>query len=127
MCARAKIVRMAKLQESQARRAESLERLRVLAARLPNTTETRTFGNPTFISAKKAFAVLDEYRATHCIWLRVGREARAGLLATPGWFASPYDPKKRALCVDLAAIDWRKFPKQLRASYELARAKPGGA
>lgn len=101
---------------------EALTRLRRLVRSYGNVNETPTFGNPTFKVGRRAFAVLDCYRGVACLWLRIDPFERATLLAQKGWFAAPYDPRQQALCVDLAAIDWRRIRPLLRMSYWLASA-----
>ena len=39
-----------------------LERLRRICSALPDTTETVTFGHPTFKAAGKTFTVLETYK-----------------------------------------------------------------
>jgi hypothetical protein len=99
---------------------EALPKLRRLALTFDRVDETLTFGNPTFNVGKRAFAVLDRYKGIDCLWLRVDRMERNSLLGQEGWFAAPYDPRKQALCVELAAIDWRRIRPLLRISYWLA-------
>ena len=100
-----------------------LGRLRVAAAALPGAREALTFGNPAFRVGGKAFAVIDHYQGSDCLWLRVEPALRAELLARRGWFPSPYDPKKAAACCAVEAFDWRRLAPLLRASYRLARGR----
>ena len=105
---------------SSSRKSLALERLRRIAGTLPSTEETVTFGHPTFKVGGKTFAVLDRYGGHECLWLRVGPMERAGLLASPGWFESPYDPRRTALCRRLESIDWRRMRALVRRSHALA-------
>jgi len=107
--------------ERSAAATEALERLRALMRALDHVENTVTFGNPTFKVKKRAFAVIDRYKGVDCLWLRIDPMERAGLLKQDGWFPSPYDPHKQALCVALPAIDWRKIRTLLRMSYWLAK------
>ena len=102
----------------EARRA--LERLRRLCAAWNGLEENLSFGHPTFRVGGAPFAVLDRYDDSDCLWLKVPPDARAALLASPGWFAAPYDPRRTALCVRLDAIDWRRIRAHVRVSYALA-------
>ena len=102
-----------------------LERLRRIAGELQGTEETVTFGHPTFKVGGKTFAVLDRYGGHECLWLRVGPTERAGLLASPGWFESPYDPRRIALCCRLGSIDWRRLRPLVRRSHALAVPRAG--
>ena len=98
----------------------ALGRLRHLCAGWDGLEENLSFGHPTFRVGGAPFAVLDRYDGSDCLWLKVPLDARDALLATPGWFAAPYDPRRTALCVRLDAIDWRRIRAQLRVSYVLA-------
>lgn len=103
--------------------AAALARLERLLADWDGVERTTTFGHPTFRVAGAAFAVLDRYQQHDCLWLKVPPQERDARLATPGWFAAPYDPRQTALCVRLDAIDWRRIRPLLRISYALV----GGA
>ena len=98
--------------------ARALERLRAACRDWPGVIETTSWGNPTFEANGKAFAVLDRYRGSYCIWVRCGRERRAALLGQQGYFPAPYDQRKEAVCRKLEKLDWRRFGKVLRESYE---------
>ena len=102
----------------------ALARLRRVAADLPGSREARSFGHPAFRVGGKAYAVLDRYAGTPCLWLKVDPMERRALLARPGWHAAPYDPRRAALCCRLDAIDWRRVRRLLRMSYALANLKP---
>ncbi len=100
----------------------ALARLRALTNGWDRLEERLSFGHPAFRVRDKAFAVLDRYHDADCLWLLVPVAERAGLLATAGWFEAPYDPRRTALCVQLAAIDWRRIRARVRISYALATA-----
>ena len=76
-------------------------------------------------AGKNKHAVLDRYGGYECLWLRVGPMERAGLLASPGWFESPYDPRRTALCCRLESIDWRRMRALVRRSHSLAAPHAG--
>jgi hypothetical protein len=98
----------------------ALKRLRKLTSGWDGLEERLSFGHPAFQVRGKAFAVLDHYQDADCLWLQVPAEERSGLLATPGWFAAPYDPRRTALCIRLDAVDWRRVRTRVRISYALA-------
>jgi predicted DNA-binding protein (MmcQ/YjbR family) len=91
---------------------------------LPGRTEPLSFGNPAFKAKGKAFAVLDEYRGKGCLWLHVDPGRRLELLASPGWCASPDDPREKALCRALSDIDWDLAATLIRDSHRHATARP---
>jgi hypothetical protein len=101
----------------------AVERLRVAARSLVGVVETVTFGNPTFKVGERAIAVIDRYDGRDCLWLRIPQNDREILLKQPGWFASPYDPKRTALCCSLQHFKWRGLKGRLRQSYNLAQTK----
>jgi predicted DNA-binding protein (MmcQ/YjbR family) len=101
-------------------------RLRAASASLAGVVETLAFGNPSFKVNQKTFAVVDRYDDRDCLWLLVEPGSRDLLLKRRGWFASPYDPKRAALCCELALFDWRRLNPLLRASYNLALSKARG-
>ena len=109
---------------------DALKKVRSALAPLDDVEETASYGNPTFKVGGKAFAVLDFYEGRDCLWMLVDAVERQERLSTRGWFLSPYDPRKTALCCSLDALDWRRAKAFLRGSYQLARLskskrKPG--
>jgi predicted DNA-binding protein (MmcQ/YjbR family) len=98
----------------------ALARLREFTDGWDGLEERLSFGHPALRARGKAFAVLDHYQDADCLWLQVPAEERSGLLATPGWFAAPYDPRRTALCIRLDAVDWRRVRTRVRISYALA-------
>jgi hypothetical protein len=86
----------------------ALGRLRTAAGTLADVDESLTFGNPTFRVNRQAFAVMDRYQGRDCLWLRVAASDRERLLKRRGWFPSPYDPHRTALCCELEQFDWRR-------------------
>lgn len=104
---------------------DALNKMRSALAPFDDVQETVSFGNPTFKVGGKAFAVLDFYEGRDCLWMLVDAVERPERLSTRGWFPSPYDPKKTALCCWLDAVDWRRTKAFLRGSYQLARLSKG--
>jgi predicted DNA-binding protein (MmcQ/YjbR family) len=101
-----------------------LIKLRKICEALPRVEEISTFGNPGFKAGRKAFAILDFYQGQDCLWLRIDPAERTELLARPGWFASPYDPRKTALCCELSAVKWNLVKPLVRRSYALSGEAP---
>lgn len=98
--------------------AKALKRLRAECADWPGVVETTSWGNPTLEAGGKAFAVLDRYQGSYCIWVLCGSERREALLKLKGYFPAPYDRKKQAVCRKLERMDWKRFGNVLRESYE---------
>jgi predicted DNA-binding protein (MmcQ/YjbR family) len=109
-----------RLRELSPSATKAVVRLRAASESLAGVVETVTFGNPTFKVKQKTIAVVDRYDERECLWLRVSPNERELLLDQCGWFPSPYDPKRAALCCTLDAFDWRRLKPLLRQSYDLA-------
>ena len=103
--------------------AAALPLLRAICTALPDAQESPSFGNPAFKARGKAFAVLDRYKGKSCLWLLIDPGRRDALLALPGWFKSPYDPREEALCCELGHIDWEAATALIRESHRLALLK----
>jgi hypothetical protein len=99
----------------------TLPKIRTLCAAFDNCRETTTYGNPTFKRGPRNFLVLDRYKGRSCLWLLVDPALRDDLLAVDGWFPSPYDPRKIALCCHLDRLDWTSAAHLIKASYHLAQ------
>lgn len=61
----------------------ALGRIRELAAALPETVETRQFGNPAWKAGRKTFVTANRYRRRMCIEVWVGAELQATLTDDP--------------------------------------------
>lgn len=109
-----------RLRELSSAATKAVVRLRAASESLAGVVETVTFGNPTFKVNQKTIAVVDRYDERECLWLRVSANERELLLDQLGWFPSPYDPKRAALCCTLDHFDWRRLKPLLRQSYDLA-------
>jgi predicted DNA-binding protein (MmcQ/YjbR family) len=99
-----------------------MQRLRAVCLALPHALEAASYGNPAFKVAKKAFVVVDHYQGGACVWTLCPAERRDEVLAQPGWFASPYDPRKKAVCARPDEADWAALESLIRESYALAAA-----
>jgi len=99
---------------------ELVERIRGLCLALPHAVEATSYGNPAFKLGAKPFAVLDHYQHGFCLWLLCAPSRRDEVLARPGWFASPYDPKALAVCGRVDEIDWDAAPALIADSFRIA-------
>ncbi|MBC8167078.1 MAG: MmcQ/YjbR family DNA-binding protein [Bryobacteraceae bacterium] len=113
-----------------------LERVRALCMALPEATETRTFGNPTFQVTGKTFCVLETYRGEFSIAVKVGKSEQSTFLADERFFRTPYVGRYGwvSLKCGAAAIDWDEVQGLVESSYRqiapprlvLELASPGG-
>jgi hypothetical protein len=96
-----------------------LEKLRKVAMALPDAAESLSYGNPAYKVNGMPFTVLDRYKGEYCIWIRCESGRRAKLLKDVGFFPSPYDKAKQAICRRLDGLNWKEFAPLVRASYEI--------
>ena len=98
--------------------AQLLPRLPRICLRLPGTTETTSWGHPTFKAGGKTFCVLERLKGhlTMCFMLP-GPDA-AATLKLPRFLETPYVGKKGgvSLIVDTAP-DWREVEELALRSY----------
>jgi predicted DNA-binding protein (MmcQ/YjbR family) len=104
--------------------AAALERLRPLCLRLPEVTETSTFGNPTFIAGKRTFAVLDRYKGAYAIAFKATHADQAALTMDPRFYVTPYSGKHGWTSLHLSdELDWNEVRALVESSYRLVALK----
>jgi len=98
-----------------------LEKLREICLRLPATSETITFGHPTFQVESKTFAVLEEYRGELGIALKVEQSLQSVFLKDPRFFRTPYIGKHGwvTLRVHAAPLNWKEIAELVKGSARL--------
>ena len=103
-----------------------ITKLRALCLRLPRTTETVTWGHPTFKVAGKTFCVLEEWRGHLTVCFKLAVPDAEAALADPRFLKTPYIGDKGwvSLIVDQRP-DWKLVGKLALNSYWLvAPRKP---
>ena len=100
--------------------AEALDTLRAICRAHSPCEEALSYGNPAFKRGKTLFVILDRYKGEACLWLLVDPVLRDEQLKVPGWFASPYDKRQRALCCDLDQLDWTAAAPLIASAHRLA-------
>lgn len=102
-----------------------LQRLRKICRRLPGSSETVTFGHPTFQVNSRTFAVLEEYKGELGIAVKVEKELQGIFLDDPRFFRTPYVGKHGwvTLRVYAARLKWEEVAELLKGSYLLV--EPG--
>jgi predicted DNA-binding protein (MmcQ/YjbR family) len=106
-----------------------LKRLRKVCLALPDTTETLTFGHPTFRVANKMFAVLEEYKGELGICVNVGKLMQGVFLDDPRFFRTPYIGRYGwvTLRVYATKLDWNEVRELCKGSHKLVMpAKKSG-
>ena len=98
-----------------------LERLRRICSALPDTTETVTFGHPTFKAAGKTFTVLETYKNELSICIKVGKTLQGMFEADPRFYRTPYIGKHGwvSLKVHAAPLNWTEVKSLVKQSREL--------
>ena len=67
-----------------------LEKLREICLALPKTSETTTFGHPTFQVGTKTFTVLETYKGVLSICVKVGKKMQPVFLEDDRFYRTPY-------------------------------------
>jgi predicted DNA-binding protein (MmcQ/YjbR family) len=101
-----------------------LAKLRELCLALPKTSETITFGHPTFQVGTKTFAVLETYKGELSICVKVGKKMQPVFLEDPRFYRTPYVGQHG--WVSLRAntkLNWKEIAQLVRGSHELVSAK----
>ncbi len=118
--------------------SEVLERLRKLCTSLSDTSETRSFGHPTFQVAQRTYCVLETYRGELCIVFKAELPVQQALVQSPRFFVAPYIGRFGWTSLRCASgLDWGEIGDLVRESHRLVRAmkpaarkrapKPAGA
>jgi predicted DNA-binding protein (MmcQ/YjbR family) len=97
-----------------------LAKLREICLRLPKTSETTTFGHPTFQVGTKTFSVLETYKGELSICVKVGKSMQPVFLEDSRFYRTPYVGQHG--WVSLRAntkLDWKEITGLLQGSYEL--------
>lgn len=97
-----------------------LKRLQEICLAWPETSETTTFGHPTFRAGKKTFAVLDHYHGEPCIAFKAEPRRVHELLEDPHFYLAPYGAAHGWMCLRVAArMSWKQVRALLLGSYRL--------
>jgi predicted DNA-binding protein (MmcQ/YjbR family) len=70
--------------------AQTLQRFRRICLALPEATEVKAWGHPTFRAGKKMFAAIGEEAGEVTIGLRVGHDRQEQLLRDSRFYPTPY-------------------------------------
>jgi predicted DNA-binding protein (MmcQ/YjbR family) len=101
-----------------------LAKLREICLALPKTSETLTFGHPTFQVATKTFAVLETYKGELSIAVKVGKNMQSIFLEDARFYRTPYVGQHGWVSLRASSkLDWTEIAELLRGSHELVGAK----
>ena len=102
----------------------ALRKLRKLCLALPEVTETRTFGNPTFMAGKRTFVVLDKYKGDYAIAFKATPADQMVLTMDPRFYITPYSGKYGWTSLKLSDdMDWEEVRNLSIMSYRLVALK----
>lgn len=105
-------------------REDALEALRPICLALPETSETLTYGNPTFLAGKRTFAVLDRYKGDYSIAFKATPADQAALTMERRFFVTPYSGKHGWTSLRLSEdLDWDEVRTLVESSYRLVALK----
>src|ERR1700731_407491 len=100
-----------------------LNKLREICLSLPKTSETTTFGHPTFQVATKTFTVLEIYKGTLSISVKVGKKTQPVFLEDSRFYRTPYVGQHGWVSLRARTkLNWKEIGELVRGSYE--RGKP---
>src|SRR6266852_4955249 len=104
-----------------------LSRLRKGCMALPDTTETVSFGHPTFQVKGKTFAVFEEYKGELSICLKVEENVQGVFLSDSRFYRTPYIGKHGwiSLKVYAAPLDWDEIDELLSGRHARVNGSRG--
>ena len=103
-----------------------LAKLRELCLALPKTSETITFGHPTFQVGTKTFTVLETYKGELSICVKVGKGMQQVFLEDARFYRTPYVGQHGWVSLRAktkAKLNWEEIGELVRGSYELVTVK----
>jgi len=98
-----------------------LTRLRKTIAKLPDVTETVSWGHPTFKVGDKTFAVFEQYKGELGLALKVEKELQSVFLKDPRFYLTPYIGKQGwvTLRMEGSPVNWKEVRELLHGSQRL--------
>ena len=97
-----------------------LKKLRQICLALPETSEVKTWGHPTFRVGKRTFAVFEQYRGQWCICFKTEKQHKDLFLNDHRFFSTPYIGKHGWLSPRVeGAPDWTEVKELILESYRL--------
>ena len=101
-----------------------LAKLREICLALPKTSETTTFGHPTFQVGTKTFTVLETYQGMLSISVKVGKPMQSVFLEDQRFYRTPYVGQHGWVSLKASTkLNWSEIGDLVRSSYELVSVK----
>jgi predicted DNA-binding protein (MmcQ/YjbR family) len=109
---------------SSPRAASLLVKLRKICADLPQTSETISFGHPTFQVSGKTFSVFELYKNELGLALKVEKGLVDIFLKDSRFYLTPYIGKHGwvTLRMESQAVDWKEVRELVKGSHRLVTA-----
>jgi len=99
-----------------------LVKLREICLALPKTSETTTFGHPTFQVGTKTFTVLETYKGELSICVKVGKSMQPVFLEDSRFYRTPYVGQHGWVSLRARTkLNWKEIGELIRGSYELVK------
>jgi|SRR5215472_9500562 predicted DNA-binding protein (MmcQ/YjbR family) len=101
-----------------------LTKLREICLVLPKTSETVTFGHPTFQVGTKTFTVLETYKGELSICVKVGKKMQPIFLQDSRFYRTPYVGQHGWVSLRAKTkLNWKEIAELVQGSYVLVSAK----
>jgi predicted DNA-binding protein (MmcQ/YjbR family) len=98
----------------------NVNRLRKICMALTDTTETETFGHPTFRIEGKTYCVIETYKGEEAIAVKVGLPVQGVFLKDDRFYRTPYVGKQGWVSLRTAGrLDWHEVEELVKGSYRL--------
>jgi predicted DNA-binding protein (MmcQ/YjbR family) len=98
----------------------NVSRVRRICLALPETTETETFGHPTFRVEGKTYCVIEDYKGEEAIAIKVGLPVQGVFLKDARFYKTPYVGNQGWVSLRTATkLDWREIEDLIKGSYKL--------
>lgn len=99
-----------------------LVKLREICLALSKTSETTTFGHPTFQVGTKTFTVLETYKGELSICVKVGKNMQPVFLEDSRFYRTPYVGQHGWVSLRARTkLNWKEIGELIRGSYELVK------
>jgi predicted DNA-binding protein (MmcQ/YjbR family) len=98
----------------------NINRVRKICMALADTTETETFGHPTFRVSGKAYCTIEDYKGEQSIAVKVGLPVQGVFLKDTRFYRTPYVGQQGWVSLRTSGkLDWREVEDLIKGSYRL--------
>jgi predicted DNA-binding protein (MmcQ/YjbR family) len=98
----------------------NVNRVRKICMALPETTETETFGHPTFRVDGKSYCVVEEYKGEQAVAVKVGLPLQGAFLKDTRFYKTPNVGSQGWVSLRMGGkLDWHEVADLVKGSYRL--------